>query len=72
MAHVSWGPQPQNPAAYDLHAYYGGVPGRGPEPYPGHGHLHLTHHGVQFHRPPVPQAVGQLAVRGTLPDVTRR
>jgi len=72
MAHTTFNPQPQNPGAFDFHAYYGGVPNGGPEPYPGHGHYQADHNGTVFHRPPIQQQLGQLAVRGTLPDMTRR
>jgi hypothetical protein len=66
MTTSSYHQQPNNPNAFDLHAFYGGIPGRVNEhgtPL-GHGHIHITQNGTQYHRQPVPNAVGQIAVRG--------
>jgi hypothetical protein len=61
MADTSFHPQPQNPNAFDFHAYYGGD--KGQHPHLTHGHIHITHHGVQYHRPPGAPEIGSLALR---------
>lgn len=69
MADVSFNRNPQNPGNFDLHAWYGGdkagLPGQ-------HGHLQIDQHGTVFHRVPAVNALGQLAVQGTLPQPFHR
>lgn len=69
MATTSFSQQPNNPSAYDFHAYYGGTggPNEYGTPY-GHGHLHIQNGIVQHNRMPAERALGQLAVGGYLHD----
>lgn len=69
MADVSYNPQPENPAAYDLNAYYGGT--GSPNEYgtpAGHGHIRIVNGAVQYNRMPVERGVGQIAVTGGFHD----
>ena len=58
MADVSFNRQPQNPNAFDMHAYY-----RRDDPIY-HGHLQMNQNGTVFNRPPGTNLLGEIAITG--------